>query len=140
MLNPQGKIPEIELYAGYQVALKAAADDIKANSAVIKGTSDGTKVYYTNSNYQGYTGEALRAEAKKEDSKASFATVDIENGKFSIELNNLSVDTSYTYYLVAENDNNDVSEMQTVNFKTLKRTLTKDDFQIVGATEFTYTK
>ena len=139
MLNPQGKIPEIELYAGYQVALKAAADDIKANSAVIKGTSDGTKVYYTNSNYQGYTGEALRAEAKKEDSKASFATVDIENGKFSIELNNLSVDTSYTYYLVAENDNNDVSEMQTVNFKTLKRTLTKDDFQIVGATEFTYT-
>lgn len=139
MLNPQGKIPEIELYAGYQVALKAAADDIKANSAVIKGTSDGTKVYYTNSNYQGYTGEALRAEAKKEDSKASFATVDVENGKFSIELNNLSVDTSYTYYLVAENDNNDVSEMQTVNFKTLKRTLTKDDFQIVGATEFTYT-
>ena len=138
-LNPQGQIPEIELYAGYQVALKAAADDIKANSAVIKGTSDGTKVYYTNSNYQGYTGEALRAEAKKEDSTASFATVDVENGKFSIELNNLSVDTSYTYYLVAENANNDVSEMQTVKFKTLKRTLTKDDFQIVGSTEFTYT-
>ena len=141
MLNPQGKIPEIELYAGYQVKFDAAisSDDIKENFATIKGTSDGTKVYYTNSNYQGYTGEALRAEAKKEDSKASFATVDVENGKFSIELNNLSVDTSYTYYLVAENDNNDVSEMQTVNFKTLKRTLTKDDFQIVGSTEFTYT-
>lgn len=141
MLNPQGQIPEIELYAGYQVKFDAAisSDDIKENFATIKGTSDGTKVYYTNSNYQGYTGEALRAEAKKEDSKASFATVDVENGKFSIELNNLSVDTSYTYYLVAENDNNDVSEMQTVNFKTLKRTLTKDDFQIVGSTEFTYT-
>jgi len=140
-LNPQGQIPEIELYAGYQVKFDAAisSDDIKENFATIKGTSDGTKVYYTNSNYQGYTGEALRAEAKKEDSKASFATVDVENGKFSIELNNLSVDTSYTYYLVAENDNNDVSEMQTVNFKTLKRTLTKDDFQIVGSTEFTYT-
>lgn len=141
MLNPQGEIPEIELYAGYQVKFDAAisSDDIKENFATIKGTSDGTKVYYTNSNYQGYTGEALRAEAKKEDRKASFATVDVENGKFSIELNNLSVDTSYTYYLVAENDNNDVSEMQTVNFKTLKRTLTKDDFQIVGSTEFTYT-
>ena len=63
----------------------------------------------------------------------------VENGKFSSELNNLSVDTSYTYYLVAENDNNDVSEMQTVKFKTLKRTLTTDDFQIVGSTEFTYT-
>ena len=141
MLNPQGQIPEIELYAGYQVKFDAAisSDDIKENFATIKGTSDGTKVYYTNSNYQGYTGEALRAEAKKEDSKASFATVDVENGKFSIELNNLSVDTSYTYYLVAENDNNDVSEMQTVKFKTLKRTLTTDDFQIVGSTEFTYT-
>lgn len=141
MLNPQGKIPEIELYAGYQVKFDAAisSDDIKENFATIKGTSDGTKVYYTNSNYQGYTGEALRAEAKKEDSTASFATVDVENGKFSIELNNLSVDTSYTYYLVAENANNDVSEMQTVKFKTLKRTLTKDDFQIVGSTEFTYT-
>ncbi len=140
-LNPQGQIPEIELYAGYQVKFDAAisSDDIKENFATIKGTSDGTKVYYTNSNYQGYTGEALRAEAKKEDSKASFATVDVENGKFSIELNNLSVDTSYTYYLVAENDNNDVSEMQTVKFKTLKRTLTTDDFQIVGSTEFTYT-
>lgn len=54
-------------------------------------------------------------------------------------MNNLSVDTSYTYYLVAENDNNDVSEMQTVKFMTLKRTLTKDDFKIVGDTEFTYT-
>ena len=141
MLNPQGQIPEIELYAGYQVKFDAAisSDDIKENFATIKGTSDGTKVYYTNSNYQGYTGEALRAEAKKEDSKASFATVDVENGKFSIELNNLSVDTSYTYYLVAENDNNDVSEMQTVKFMTLKRTLTKDDFKIVGDTEFTYT-
>lgn len=140
-LNPQGQIPEIELYAGYQVKFDAAisSDDIKENFATIKGTSDGTKVYYTNSNYQGYTGEALRAEAKKEDSKASFATVDVENGKFSIELNNLSVDTSYTYYLVAENDNNDVSEMQTVKFMTLKRTLTKDDFKIVGDTEFTYT-
>lgn len=142
MLNPQGQIPEIELYAGYQVKFAAAisSDDIKENSATIKGTSDGTKVYYTNNPYyQGYTGEALRAEAKKEDSKASFATVDVENGKFSIELNNLSVDTSYTYYLVAENDNNDVSEMQTVKFMTLKRTLTKDDFKIVGDTEFTYT-
>lgn len=141
-LNPQGQIPEIELYAGYQVKFAAAisSDDIKENSATIKGTSDGTKVYYTNNPYyQGYTGEALRAEAKKEDSKASFATVDVENGKFSIELNNLSVDTSYTYYLVAENDNNDVSEMQTVKFMTLKRTLTKDDFKIVGDTEFTYT-
>lgn len=142
MLNPQGKIPEIELYAGYQVKFAAAisSDDIKENSATIKGTSDGTTVYYTSdSKYQGYTGEALRAEAKKEDRKASFSTVDVENGKFSIELNNLSVDTSYTYYLVAENDNNDVSEMQTVKFTTLKRTLTKDDFKIVGGTEFTYT-
>lgn len=141
-LNPQGKIPEIELYAGYQVKFAAAisSDDIKENSATIKGTSDGTTVYYTSdSKYQGYTGEALRAEAKKEDSKASFATVDVENGKYSIELNDLSVNTAYTYYLVAENANNDVSEMQTVKFTTLKRTLTKDDFKIVGGTEFTYT-
>lgn len=141
-LNPQGKIPEIELYAGYQVKFDAAisSDDIKENFATIKGTSDGTTVYYTSdSKYQGYTGEALRAEAKKEDSKASFATVDVENGNYSIELNNLSVNTAYTYYLVAENANNDVSEMQTVKFTTLKRTLTKDDFKIVGGTEFTYT-
>ena len=61
-------VPVIELYAGYQVKFAAAisSDDIKENSATIKGTSDGTKVYYTNNPYyQGYTGEALRAEAKK---------------------------------------------------------------------------
>ena len=133
-------VPEIELYAGYQVALNAAADDIKANSAVIKGTSDGTTVYYTNdSKYQGYTGEGLRAAAKSADTQNHFVTKEVQNGEISIELNNLSVNTAYTYYLVAENANNDVSEMQTVKFTTLKRTLTKDDFQIVGSTEFTYT-
>lgn len=133
-------VPEIELYAGYQVALNAAADDIKANSAVIKGTSDGTTVYYTNdSKYQGYTGEGLRAAAKSADTQNHFVTKEVQNGEISIELNNLSVNTAYTYYLVAENANNDVSEMQTVKFTTLKRTLTKDDFQIVGPTEFTYT-
>lgn len=38
MLNPQGQIPEIELYAGYQVKFAAAisSDDIKENSATIK--------------------------------------------------------------------------------------------------------
>lgn len=133
-------VPEIELYAGYQVALNAAADDIKANLAVIKGTSDGTTVYYTNdSKYQGYTGEGLRAAAKSADTQNHFVTKEVQNGEISIELNNLSVNTAYTYYLVAENANNDVSEMQTVKFTTLKRTLTKDDFQIVGSTEFTYT-
>ena len=140
ILYPTSAVPEIELYAGYQVALNAAADDIKANSAVIKGTSDGTTVYYTNdSKYRGYTGEGLRAAAKSADTQNHFVTKEVQNGEISIELNNLSVDTSYTYYLVAENDNNDVSEMQTVKFKTLKRTLTTDDFQIVGSTEFTYT-
>lgn len=140
ILYPTSAVPEIELYAGYQVALNAAADDIKANSAVIKGTSDGTTVYYTNdSKYQGYTGEGLRAAAKSADTQNHFVTKEVQNGEISIELNNLSVNTAYTYYLVAENANNDVSEMQTVKFTTLKRTLTKDDFQIVGSTEFTYT-
>ena len=139
-LYQKGAVPEIELYAGYQVALNAAADDIKANSAVIKGTSDGTTVYYTNdSKYQGYTGEGLRAAAKSADTQKDFVTKGVQNGEISIELNNLSVNTAYTYYLVAENANNDVSEMQTVKFTTLKHTLTKDDFQIVGPTEFTYT-
>ena len=140
ILYPTSAVPEIELYAGYQVALNAAADDIKANSAVIKGTSDGTTVYYTNdSKYQGYTGEGLRAAAKSADTQNHFVTKEVQNGEISIELNNLSVNTAYTYYLVAENANNDVSEMQTVKFTTLKHTLTKDDFQIVGPTEFTYT-
>ena len=140
ILYPTSAVPEIELYAGYQVALNAAADDIKANLAVIKGTSDGTTVYYTNdSKYQGYTGEGLRAAAKSADTQNHFVTKEVQNGEISIELNNLSVNTAYTYYLVAENANNDVSEMQTVKFTTLKRTLTKDDFQIVGSTEFTYT-
>lgn len=140
ILYPTSAVPEIELYAGYQVALNAAADDIKANSAVIKGTSDGTTVYYTNdSKYRGYTGEGLRAAAKSADTQNHFVTKEVQNGEISIELNNLSVNTAYTYYLVAENANNDVSEMQTVKFKTLKRTLTTDDFQIVGSTEFTYT-
>lgn len=41
-------VPVIELYAGYQVTLNAGADDIKENSAVVKGTSDGITIYYTN--------------------------------------------------------------------------------------------
>ena len=41
-------VPVIELYAGYQVTLNAGADDIKENSAVVKGTSDEITVYYTN--------------------------------------------------------------------------------------------
>ena len=41
-------VPVIELYAGYQVTLNAGADDIKENSAVVKGTSEGITVYDTN--------------------------------------------------------------------------------------------
>lgn len=41
-------VPVIERYAGYQVTLNAGADDIKENSAVVKGTSDGITVYDTN--------------------------------------------------------------------------------------------
>ena len=38
----------------------------------------------------------------------------------------------YTYYLVAENSNMDVSDSRAVTFTTKARVLTAADFQIVG--------
>ena len=60
-------VPEIKLYAGYSVSIEASVseEDITKESAIIKGNTAGTTVYYTNkSAYQIYTGEELRNAAK----------------------------------------------------------------------------
>ncbi len=141
-LNPQGKIPEIELYAGYSVSIDASVseEDITKESAIIKGNTAGTTVYYTNkSDYQINTGEELRNAAKSTKNQSDFTQVKVgENGTFSIPLTGLDPLKEYTYYLVAENSNMDVSDSCAVTFTTKARVLTAADFQIEGDREFTY--
>ena len=135
-LYPMGMVPEIELYAGYSVSINASVseEDITKESAIIKGNTAGTTVYYTNkSDYQISTGEELRNVAKSTKTQSDFTPVKVEkDGTFSIPLK------KYTYYLVAENSNMDVSDSRAVTFTTKARVLTADDFQIVGDREFTY--
>lgn len=141
-LYPMGMVPEIELYAGYSVSINASVseEDITKESAIIKGNTAGTTVYYTNkSEYQICTGEELRNAAKSTEKRSDFTQVKVgEDGIFSIPLTGLDPLKKYTYYLVAENSNMDVSDSRAVTFTTKARVLTADDFQIVGDREFTY--
>ena len=141
-LYPMDKVPEIELYAGYSVSIDASVseEDITKDSAIIKGNTAGTTVYYTNkSDYQIYTGEELRNAAKSTEKRSDFTQIKVgEDGTFSIPLTGLDPLKKYTYYLVAENSNMDVSDSRAVTFTTKARVLTAADFQIVGAKKFTY--
>ena len=141
-LYPMSMVSEIELYAGYSVSIDASVseEDITKESAIIKGNTAGTTVYYTNkSDYQIYTGEELRNAAKSTKTQSDFTPVIVEkDGTFSIPLTGLDPLKEYTYYLVAENSNMDVSDSCAVTFTTKARVLTAADFQIVGDREFTY--
>ena len=141
-MYPTGTVPEIELYAGYSVSIDASVseEDITKDSAIIKGNTAGTTVYYTNkSDYHIYTGEELRNAAKSTEKRSDFTQVKVgEDGTFSIPLTGLDPLKKYTYYLVAENSNMDVSDSRAVTFTTKARVLTAADFQIVGDREFTY--
>lgn len=141
-MYPTGTVPEIELYAGYSVSIDASVseEDITKDSAIIKGNTAGTTVYYTNkSDYHIYTGEELRNAAKSTEKQSDFTQVKVgEDGTFSIPLTGLDPLKKYTYYLVAENSNMDVSDSRAVTFTTKARVLTAADFQIVGDREFTY--
>lgn len=141
-MYPTGTVPEIELYAGYSVSIDASVseEDITKDSAIIKGNTAGTTVYCTNkSDYHIYTGEELRNAAKSTEKRSDFTQVKVgEDGTFSIPLTGLDPLKKYTYYLVAENSNMDVSDSRAVTFTTKARVLTAADFQIVGDREFTY--
>lgn len=140
--NTGNSAKRVELYAGYNVSIDALVDDtdITKDSAIIKGKTAGTTVYYTNkSDYQMYTGEKLRNTAKSTEKRSDFTQVKVgEDGTFSIPLTGLDPLKKYTYYLVAENSNMDVSDSRAVTFTTKARVLTAADFQIVGDREFTY--
>ena len=140
--NTGNSAKRVELYAGYNVSIDALVDDtdITKDSAIIKGKTAGTTVYYTNkSDYQICTGEKLRNEAKSTEKRSDFTQVKVgEDGTFSIPLTGLDPLKKYTYYLVAENSNMDVSDSRAVTFTTKARVLTADDFQIVGDKKFTY--
>lgn len=140
--NTGNSAKRVELYAGYNVSIDALVDDtdITKDSAIIKGKTAGTTVYYTaNSNYKNYTGETLRNAAKSTEKQSDFTSVEVEDdGTFSIPLTGLDPLKEYTYYLVAESSNMDVSDNCLVTFNTKARVLTEADFQIVGAKKFTY--
>ena len=79
-MYPMGTVPEIELYAGYSVSIDASVseEDITKDSAIIKGNTAGTTVYYTNkSDYQIYTGEELRNAAKSTEKRSDFTQVKV---------------------------------------------------------------
>lgn len=140
--NTGNSAKRVELYAGYNVSIDALVDDtdITKDSAIIKGKTAGTTVYYTNkSDYHIYTGEKLRNAAKSTEKRSDFTQVKVgEDGTFSIPLTGLDPLKKYTYYLVAENSNMDVSDSRAVTFTTKARVLTAADFQIVGDKKFTY--
>lgn len=140
--NTGNSAKSVELYAGYNVSIDASVDDtdITKDSAIIKGKTAGTTVYYTaNSNYKNYTGETLRNAAKSTEKQSDFTSVEVEDdGTFSIPLTGLDPLKEYTYYLVAESSNMDVSDNCRVTFNTKARVLTAADFRIVGDKKFTY--
>ena len=140
--NTGNSAKSVELYAGYNVSINAsvAEADITKDSAIIKGNTAGTTVYYTaNSNYKNNTGEELRNAAKSTETQSHFTSVEVEDdGTFSIKIEGLNPSQEYNYYLVAESYNKDVSDNCPVTFTTKARVLTAADFQIVGGEEFTY--
>lgn len=140
--NTGNSAKSVELYAGYNVSIDALVDetDITKDSAIIKGNTAGTTVYYTaNPNYKNYTGEELRNAAKSTETQSHFTSVTVEDdGTFSIKIEGLNPSQEYNYYLVAESFNMDVSDNCPVTFTTKARVLTAADFQIVGGEEFTY--
>lgn len=140
--NTGNSAKSVELYAGYNVSIDALVDetDITKDSAIIKGNTAGTTVYYTaNPNYKNYTGEELRNAAKNTKTQSHFTSVTVEDdGTFSIKIEGLNPSQEYNYYLVAESFNMDVSDNCPVTFTTKARVLTAADFQIVGGEEFTY--
>lgn len=140
--NTGNSAKSVELYAGYNVSIDALVDetDITKDSAIIKGNTAGTTVYYTaNPNYKNYAGEELRNAAKNTKTQSHFTSVTVEDdGTFSIKIEGLNPSQEYNYYLVAESFNMDVSDNCPVTFTTKARVLTAADFQIVGGEEFTY--
>ena len=108
----------IRMY-NHAVKLDAAIDSssITTSSAVIKGTSTGTRVYYTNNGeYKDKTASEIINEKKA--GAADISVIAVTDGKFSVELTGLTENTSYTYYLAAENAAEDCSDVKEVTFAT----------------------
>lgn len=138
--NYQIDTENLNLYPAYAVTLTAnvAYGDITANSAVIKGTTNGNTVYCVESvRYgNGMTAAEIVAAGERNESYVTKATVDV-NGSYTLSVTGLSPYTDYTYYLATRNTNGDYSEVIPVQFRTLPKTPTADDFQIAQTT-FTY--
>lgn len=133
----------LDLYPAYKVTLTANApyEDRTENSAVIKGTTDGTTVYCVDSTRYENGGSSMTAAeivaaGERNESYVTKATVGAD-GSYSLSVTSLSPYTDYTYYLATINTNGDYSEVIPVRFKTLLKTPTADDFQIAQTT-FTY--
>ena len=133
----------LKLYPAYKVTLTAniADEDRTENSAVIKGTTDGTTVYCVDSTrYESGSSSMTAAEivaaGENNDSYVTKATVGAD-GTYSLSVTGLFSYTDYTYYLATQNTNGDYSEVIPVRFRTLPKTPTADDFQIAQTT-FTY--
>lgn len=133
----------LKLYPAYKVTLTAniADEDRTENSAVIKGTTDGTTVYCVDSTRYESDGSSMTAAeivaaGENNDSYVTKATVGAD-GTYSLSVTGLFSYTDYTYYLATQNTNGDYSEVIPVRFRTLPKTPTADDFQIAQTT-FTY--
>lgn len=133
----------LDLYPAYKVTLTANApyEDRTENSAVIKGTTDGTTVYCVDSTRYVSSGSSMTAAeivaaGENKDSYVTKATVNTD-GSYALSVTGLSPYTEYTYYLATQNTNGDYSNVAMVKFKTLRKTPTADDFQIAQTT-FTY--
>lgn len=88
-------------------------EDRTENSAVIKGTTDGTTVYCVDSTRYVSSGSSMTAAeivaaGENNDSYVTKATVGAD-GTYSLSVTGLFSYTDYTYYLATQNTNGDYS-------------------------------
>ncbi len=131
----------LDLYAAYNVALTGTVSDadITHNSAVIKGSTEGSTVYGMPADKYdpGKTAAEIVAAGESAESGVAAAVID-SDGTYSLELTGLAPGKDYTYYLAAKSAAGDYSNVLPVTFTTKERQLTAADFRCVGELSHTY--
>jgi hypothetical protein len=115
---------------------------VGVTTATIPLTTDGTKLYYTNSWGSALSALKIKSEVGSHvQADCNLGTVKIGTDK-SLSLTGLTQGRDYTYYLVAENAGGYLSDVVRVDFTTLLPTPEATDFSVTGlegGTEYSYT-
>jgi hypothetical protein len=125
-----------------KATLTAGTPTVGVTTATIPLTTDGTKLYYTNSWGSALSALKIKSEVGSHvQADCNLGTVKIGTDK-SLSLTGLTQGRDYTYYLVAENAGGYLSDVVRVDFTTLLPTPEATDFSVTGlegGTEYSYT-